>query len=347
MNIAAIVILGGLFSGILFLTAVSWLYTFAAMSTGRPLPLSAKPEDRPPTERGLIDILINMLIYALFSWAVIMLLLSLGLIERSPSTDATPQARPIQFFAMGSVQLFAVALGTLFVCLRARIGPGRFGWDLRQWPEDIVLAFYAFGLVIVPVFVVQGLLSQIIEYEHPAMTPFKTNKSWAFFAGAFFSAVISAPIAEEYFFRGLLQAWLQRLGLYGAKTFGELLAPNSPPPPPPLDVRMPTAIDVGAFANPYTYAPTSPPFEPLAANAVAATDAPSRLTPQWPIWVTSAIFALLHMGQGAAPVPLFFFSVMLGYVYRKTGRLFPVIVMHLMLNGISMTALAASTFAKP
>ncbi len=56
----------------------------------------------------------------------------------------------------------------------------------------------------------------------------------------------------------------------------------------------------------------------------------------WPILVTSAVFASLHLGQGAAPIPLFFLSVGLGFLYRNTGRLTPVIVVHMLLNGTTL-----------
>ena len=56
----------------------------------------------------------------------------------------------------------------------------------------------------------------------------------------------------------------------------------------------------------------------------------------WPIMVTSIVFALMHLGQGAAPIPLFFLSVGLGYVYQRTGRLIPVIVVHMLLNGATV-----------
>ncbi|MEM6470965.1 MAG: CPBP family intramembrane glutamic endopeptidase [Planctomycetota bacterium] len=56
----------------------------------------------------------------------------------------------------------------------------------------------------------------------------------------------------------------------------------------------------------------------------------------WPILVTSVLFAAMHLGQGAAPIPLFFLSIGLGLLYQRTGRLFPVIVVHMILNGSTL-----------
>lgn len=55
-----------------------------------------------------------------------------------------------------------------------------------------------------------------------------------------------------------------------------------------------------------------------------------------PVIVSSVVFAMMHLGQGLAPVPLFFLSLGLGYLYRQTGRLWPCIVTHAVLNLIAM-----------
>jgi membrane protease YdiL (CAAX protease family) len=59
----------------------------------------------------------------------------------------------------------------------------------------------------------------------------------------------------------------------------------------------------------------------------------------WPILLSSALFALMHWGQGLAPIPLFFFAVVLGYVYQRTHRLWPSLVAHALLNAGSLALL--------
>ncbi|TWU41818.1 CPBP family intramembrane glutamic endopeptidase [Novipirellula artificiosorum] len=56
----------------------------------------------------------------------------------------------------------------------------------------------------------------------------------------------------------------------------------------------------------------------------------------WPIFVTSAFFALMHLGQGAAPVPLFFLSLGLGFLYRQSGRISLPLIVHVVLNGFTL-----------
>lgn len=57
----------------------------------------------------------------------------------------------------------------------------------------------------------------------------------------------------------------------------------------------------------------------------------------WPVVATSLLFAAMHLGQGAAPIPLFFLSMGLGFLYQRTGRLVPAIVVHMLLNGATLS----------
>lgn len=57
----------------------------------------------------------------------------------------------------------------------------------------------------------------------------------------------------------------------------------------------------------------------------------------WPVIAASFIFAMLHFpGQGAAPIPIFGLSVGLGYLYRQTGSLWPPILVHMILNSLTL-----------
>lgn len=59
-------------------------------------------------------------------------------------------------------------------------------------------------------------------------------------------------------------------------------------------------------------------------------------TAWWPMLVVSGVFAMMHFGQGAAPIPLFLLSVGLGYLYRKTGNITAPMVVHMVLNGLTL-----------
>ncbi len=57
----------------------------------------------------------------------------------------------------------------------------------------------------------------------------------------------------------------------------------------------------------------------------------------WPVVLTSFLFAMMHYGQGPAPIPLFFLALGIGYLYRQTGSLVPPVIVHMILNGVTMT----------
>jgi membrane protease YdiL (CAAX protease family) len=62
----------------------------------------------------------------------------------------------------------------------------------------------------------------------------------------------------------------------------------------------------------------------------------------WPIAISAFSFAILHWSHGPDWIPLFFLAVGLGYLYRQTHRLLPVIVVHFLLNACSMTMFLVS-----
>jgi membrane protease YdiL (CAAX protease family) len=65
----------------------------------------------------------------------------------------------------------------------------------------------------------------------------------------------------------------------------------------------------------------------------------------WPMVFSSLVFASMHLGQGAAPIPLFVLSLGLGYLYRQTGNITAPMIVHMVLNGstIVLEALRVTT----
>lgn len=58
-----------------------------------------------------------------------------------------------------------------------------------------------------------------------------------------------------------------------------------------------------------------------------------------PTIISSALFALLHMGHGVDPLPLFALGLMLGHLYRQTHRILPCIGVHFFLNSFTLCQL--------
>ena len=59
----------------------------------------------------------------------------------------------------------------------------------------------------------------------------------------------------------------------------------------------------------------------------------------WPIMLSALLFSLMHLGQGSAPIPLFFLAVVLGYIYQQTHRIWPSLTTHILLNSTSLLLL--------
>jgi len=194
-----------------------------------------------------------------------------------------------------------------------------------------------------PVYLLQSLLSQLVKEQHPIIEMLQRHRELWVFALSGLSAVIIAPIAEELFFRVLLQGWLESLA------GGPRPAPADPSQAAVEQVpNLPLSAGPADPENPYSPSPSlasSRHGEPAAVEPGPAASPGARYSwgaLRWDylsIIVSSLVFSLMHLGHGADPIPLFFLALALGYLYQCTGRLLPSVVVHFCLNGCSMLAL--------
>lgn len=218
--------------------------------------------------------------------------------------------------------------------------------------RDLKIGIVAAAMIIPPVLVIQQLLNLLTPYEHPVKDLIEARPT--FLMGLLLAAntVLIAPFAEEFFFRGLLQGWFQRVSRRGLATslVTERAEPTAGNPPPDTDQdeqgAFPEQRSAGEFA--------SNPYQPTTAEAAdASTASPAALVdwipaeevqhwPWWPMVLTSLLFGLIHWGQGAAPVSLFFLAMGLSYVTRQTGSLWPAITVHFSLNACATAAMFLS-----
>lgn len=186
-------------------------------------------------------------------------------------------------------------------------------WGL--WPSwgDVRLGLVASLLILPPTLLLNQLLNQFVaEYKHTVLEAVRQNPTLAVFLSLTVSVAIVTPIFEEFLFRGLLQGGLQKLARRRLVAERERVAPEDQP----SVSELVTPAEVAAW--------------------------------RWaPVVISSAIFAGMHFGQGAAPIALFFFALALGYLYRQTGRLWPCITVHFMLNLFSMVMLGLQVAAGP
>jgi len=144
--------------------------------------------------------------------------------------------------------------------------------------------------------VIVGLL--VTPYSHPVIDTLLAEASLETLIYTVITVVVAAPIVEEFVFRGVVLTYLQR-------AFSGNWATN-------------TLILCKHAETPENQFKATDTFERHGANLL-----------------TSLIFASLHLGQGAAPIPLFLLSFGIGHVANKTGSIIPCILIHMLLNGIS------------
>ena len=218
-----------------------------------------------------------------------------------------------------------------------------FGFDTAALGADIELGLRWFMMLVVPVVLIQLVLTQWFPTKHPLIEMLRESKDLSFLPVAAFAAVITAPIFEEAFFRMYLQGWMEklqttssrtRLGvstkadrdsvLLGGESSASLIAEN----------------EVSQDLQPNLYRPS----ESLAdADRIDSTAVMRERPVLWiPIVVSSGLFALAHFSHGPDWVPLFFLALGLGYLYQRTGRIQACIVVHMLVNALGILQLWAA-----
>ncbi len=233
---------------------------------------------------------------------------------QSERRDADPKSAAEWAVNMiAELAMAAAAVG--WVVFRVRATPRDLGLPVSRFGPDIVLGGAAFLAAFAPVMKLQEFLERLTPYDHPLIRSLKHQPDGWMMSIVAVSAVVVAPLVEELFFRVLIQGCFEAVE---AKRRWLLTVRRSPGTSPSSGLSSPATV------------------RPVATEAeLSALSAPAA----WPIVMTSILFALMHPGQGAAPIPLFIFSLFLGYVYQRTHRIWPSLVAHMLLNGTTMAAL--------
>ena len=336
--------------------AGAWLGALPRLARREPL-LPYEPRRHVPW--GLFDLLSVVALWFGGQFvAAVVLKEQFGIDVRGDLAKATPDARAALLFSGALAQLIAVALGVLIVALRKRCTWRDVGIDLHRVPHDLKLGLIAFIMLAPPVFAIQATLVYVFKMPsvHPLIELLKQDTRFFWMSG--FLAVIAAPLCEEYVVRVLLQGWLEKVATWRgspmAILFGGVFDRFQPlpeePPGKANDVQKGADEDDGIGAqlaedrgeqldqNPYLAPLTS--GRGLVTADTATADDPAQAPPVvWPMFVSALVFALLHWSHGPDPVALFVLALGLGYLYQRTHRALPCIIVHLLLNGTTMVML--------
>ena len=250
-----------------------------------------------------------------------------GSLEDAQSLSARTQIQMILFMELGLVGAMLLTIGHMM--FRAGATVSDLGFKTRHLGLDVRAGVGTFLLLAMPVLLLQGWLGKLFPEagEHPLIELLRTDSALSTLLTFFCVVVVLAPIVEEFFFRVILQGWLERVGQ------GH------------ISLRYRISSEGEETSQP-ALARTSP-FEKLLNRDPVPQPDPMPLSHAWvSIVATSFLFALAHAGHGTAPIPLFIFSLGLGYVYQRTHTIWPSIVCHMLLNGFSFVQLVIDVTSK-
>jgi membrane protease YdiL (CAAX protease family) len=242
------------------------------------------------------------------------------------------------------------------------------GLSFNRWWLQAGVGIVAFLAIQPALMATQVAMTKIWENNpHPLLKMVTNEFSPGVPQLAILVAVIIAPIAEELIYRGVIQSWLVKCAapaVSGVSSFISRRAihrslagqcqrhPGETPLLPPetlahssgIHVSTPELIDSNAKL-PEDEADLAAPIEsPAQPDQPPATNTPveRRGAALVGIIITSLIFAALHFDQWPAPIALFLLSVVIGYVYERTGSLLAAICMHAAFNAFSTFFLLSS-----
>jgi len=314
-----------------------------------------EPRARRPVPWAAVDIAV-----ALGGYFVLALLIQGGTVQAlGIEAENLAQMNDVEaswlLFSDAAAKIAAVALVVFWLIARYRIAAADIGLPGKPL-EDVRIGVACFVMFSVPVLAVNVGLTKLAKWvhldlpQHPIIERYREDPSALFLLASVVSAVLVAPVVEEFFFRGLLQGLLEKLFAPRDEMLMAAAAAQAGDVAEDADVTETTDAAPAEIPDEAETPPSTPAVEPdedaaaLSSDSAVSIHAPlGHYTPRHlavvPIAITSLLFALAHYGHGPAPVPLFLLSLGLGYIYHRTYRLLPCIIVHFLLNGFSLLAL--------
>ncbi|TWU39920.1 CAAX amino terminal protease self- immunity [Novipirellula aureliae] len=245
--------------------------------------------------------------------------LSLGWISRPAPDQPVDSSAIIAGLAAqsiaGPLAVFAT-IGWLRLIRKDALQQLGFAWKAGDFQLGL-----KWSLMLIPVvLMISSAIAFLVPYHHPILESLAGANSVLLFAVLFVGTAIVTPVVEEFLFRVMLQGGLQRMAdsdVVVMRTDDTLIQNKTLPEEHASDPL-----------NPYQ------PAEEISLQSTPSGWKPSSF---WPIVAASFVFAMMHWGQGAAPIPLFFLSLGLGFLYRQTGRITGPVIVHIMLNSFTLS----------
>lgn len=325
---------------LLLSVVVAWTWVAIRFALQGPILPRFEPAIVPWGGRSVLAVLLGWLaiqVGALYAF----LLATRGTLER-PKGGANPLT-PAELMTNSALQNgLVLLLIPLLLWATARARPRDYIRPDRRSAWQVLMGIVAWPLSM-PVIYGMMLLAVWIwgRESHPLEKAIQGNAMGSRAIIFFVAGVILAPAAEELIFRGVLLGWLTRLALGRPKpaTPGEVATPFDDHPAPTFD-----EIDDGAHvdAEVADFDPYSPPLAPVDVRPATPVEELLIGTGRGTVaqlalanLAVSILFAGLHYTVWPTPVPIFFLSLVLGFLYQRTGSLAAPIALHMTFNGIS------------
>jgi membrane protease YdiL (CAAX protease family) len=269
-----------------------------------------------------------------------------------PQAEAAPDgdAEMFSHFVLASAlaSLVVLALSLIWLTIVAGASAADVGLARPRLAYDLKLGLCALVAILPVLYAIQFLLTQLMPSEHPVARLLEEHPQVHIFLLCGFSAVLVAPLVEEFLFRGVLQGWMERVE---ANLRVALMVEPAEQPPDiaaeSLDTANapPSTVDINPYRAPradgtmWKPIPAIPPADQSRFGQAVASVLRFFPIGMLPILIGALAFALVHLSHGPDPIPLFVLALVLGYLYQRTHRLWPCILVHAGLNACSVLML--------
>ncbi len=231
-----------------------------------------------------------------------------------------------------------VLLGSVVAAVAFVSGRWLYGMTWHHWGcgpllegksvATILGAILGFFLLVPLVLAIHQGLSWWFVYQHETMDVvggLKAEGRWSALAATCFYVAVWTPLIEELIFRVMIQGFAEQCVQHGRNFHRWVVGPLTPAAGKSLGLEQVA-----------TWSQAESPAKSVGRGSFGS----------WTFWapivISSLLFALAHSGQGAAPIPLYLLAIGLGFLYKTTGNLFLCVLIHSLLNGLTLVQLVLS-----
>lgn len=208
--------------------------------------------------------------------------------------------------------LLMTGLVYLLLAVVYRANRADLGWPGR-WTEagrDAWIGLVGWLAALAPVLLLNIGLHLMFqpETQHPFIEQAMSNPSLAMLLAVAVSAIVVAPLFEETVFRLLFQGWLETAERRHVIARG--IADDNE------SGRADSHRPSGWWGLPVGWTP---------------------------MLCSAVLFGLAHWGHGLDPIPLIGLGLILGYIYQRTHRVLPCMILHALFNAFTVSYVALLT----